>query len=512
MQAFAEFGPEKFPCGCLVTTGPGTPGDRMIVFANPYFYNRLGFTSGTLVGQALASVLTPASRIILDSFMLPMLKHEGKVEEILLEILSSDAERVPVVVNAVIDRPGEEYIYWSLFRAVQRDKLYKELNQTRDMAEEANRAKSRFLSSMSHELRTPMNAILGFSQIMKADPAFPESHRSGVDEIIKAGHHLLELINEVLDLARVEAGQIDLSLEPVPVTTAIEGVLRLVRPLADKRGIQCRLTGTANLGVIADRTRLNQVLLNLVSNAIKYNRDGGEVTVNVQRVQENNHAQVRLSISDTGPGIDPEDLAGLAAPFHRLQSEDSGIEGTGIGLTITRQIVKAMDGTLGISSKVGAGSTFWIELPECQPKVPVPETPAEKPAADSAAAPQQPSDIVLYIEDNPVNLMLVEQFIRRHGKARMVPADSPEKGIELATTLKPAVILLDLSMPEMDGFQVLEILKAKPALAGVPIIAMTAHALPADIQRGKAAGFDDYLTKPLKLKHFFQVLDRYLAG
>lgn len=510
MQEFAAPGTEKFPCGCLVTTGMGTAGDRLIVFANRYFYDRLGFTGGSLVGQPLASVLTPASRIILDSFMLPMIKHEGKVEEILLEVLSSDGERVPVVVNATTDSPGEEYIYWSLFRAVQRDRLYKELNQTRDMAEQANRAKSRFLSNMSHELRTPMNAILGFSQILKADPALPGSHAGSVEEIIGAGQHLLDLINEVLDLARVEAGQIDLSLESVPVTTAVKDVLRLVRPLADKRRIQCRLTGTAKLGVLADRTRLKQVLLNLVSNAIKYNREGGEVTVDVQRIQENGNARVRLSVTDTGPGIDPEDLAGLATPFNRLQREEASVEGTGIGLTITRQIVKAMDGTLGISSEVGAGSTFWIELPECQPKAPEPEIPVEKTAAE-VTVPEQWSDIVLYIEDNPVNLKLVEQFVRRHGKARMVPADSPEKGIELATNLKPAVILLDLSMPSMDGFQVLAILKAKPELAGIPIIAMTAHALPEDIHRGKAAGFDDYLTKPLKLKHFFQVLDRYLA-
>lgn len=510
MQEISESGPEKFPCGCLITTGLNKPGERIIVFANRYFYNRLGFISDCLVGHSLASLLTPASRILFDSYMLPMLKHEGKVEEILLEVLSSDAERIPVVVNAVTDGTGEGYIYWSLFRAVQRDQLNKELSQTRDMAEQANRAKSRFLSNMSHELRTPMNAILGFSQIMKADPDLPECHWSSVDEIIKASHHLLELINEVMDLARVEAGQIDLSLEPVQVTPAIEDVLRLVRPLGDEREIQCRLTATECLGVIADRTRLKQVLLNLVSNAIKYNRMGGEVTVDVQRVQRNNHARVRLSVIDTGPGIDPEDISGLSTPFNRLLREESGIEGTGIGLTITRQIIEAMDGTLGVTSEIGEGSTFWVELPECQPRGQELETWAEKPAAETTA-PEQRSDIVLYIEDNPVNLKLVEQFIRRHGRATMVPADSPEKGIELASTLKPAIILLDLSMPVMDGFQVLEILKTKPELAGIPIIAMSAYALPEDIHRGKAAGFDDYLTKPLKLDDFFEVLDQHLA-
>lgn len=510
MQEFSDPGPEEFPCGCMVTTGPGTPGERTIVFANRYFYKRLGFNRGSLLGHSLASLLTPASCIILDSFILPMLKHEGKVEEILLEVLSSDDAHIPVVANAVMEGPGEKYIYWSLFRAVQRDRLYKELNQTRDLAEQASRAKSRFLSNMSHELRTPMNAILGFSQIMKADPALPENDVSSVDEIIKAGHHLLELINEVLDLARVEAGQIDVSLEPVQVTTSIEDVLRLVRPLAEEREIQCRLNATECLSVKADRTRLKQVLLNLVSNAIKYNRAGGEVTVDVERVQDDSDHRVRLSVTDTGQGIEPEDLSGLTSPFNRLQREESSIEGTGIGLTITRQIVEAMDGTLGISSEVGVGSTFWIELPECQPMGPAPETPVEKPATDTAAS-EPRSDIVLYIEDNPVNLKLVAQFVRRHGKARMVPADTPEKGIELASTLKPAVILLDLSMPGMDGFQVLEILKAKPELAGIPIIAMSAYALPEDIHRGKAAGFDDYLTKPLKLNHFFEVLDQHLA-
>lgn len=509
MQEVPDKDTQKFPCGCLITTAPGQPGERKIQFANAYFYDRLGFEKGTLVGRTITSVLTPASCIIFDSFMVPMLKHEGKVEETLLEVLNSENRHVPVVVNAVMEQPGDGYIYWSLFRADQRNRLYNELNKACDMAEQANKAKSRFLASMSHELRTPMNAILGFSQNMESDPSLPEMHRSQVAEVIKAGHHLLELINKILDLARVEAGQIDLSLENVEVNEAIEDVLGLVKPLAEHDEIQCRMTSPENLGVRADRTRLKQALLNLVSNAIKYNRKGGRVDVAVARTGDDSRPRVRVAVTDTGLGIAPEDLPGLTSPFNRLPQKDSHIEGTGIGLTITRQIIEAMDGTLGMASEVGAGSTFWIELPEWTPDTQAGSSPAQKPAVEEAPSEQTP-ETVLYIEDNPVNLKVVEQFIRRHGKARMVPAETPEKGIELAETLRPALILLDISMPRMDGYQVLKILKSKPELSDTPIIALTGLALLEEIQRGKAAGFDDYLTKPLRMKNFFEVLDQHL--
>lgn len=501
---------EKFPCGCLITTGPCQPGQRKILFANAYFVDRLGFGDGALVGRTLTSLLTPASCIIFDSFMLPMLKHEGKVEETLLEILTPQHGHVPVVVNAVMDQPGDGYVYWSLFRAVQRNRLYNELNKARDMAEQASRAKSRFLSSMSHELRTPMNAILGFSQNMETDPALPDRHRSQVAEIIKAGNHLLELINDVLDLARVEAGQIDLALENVEVNKAIEDVLGLVKPLSEHSDIKCQMTSPESLWVRADRTRLKQALLNLVSNAIKYNRKGGRVYVAIERVRDDGQPRVRIAVTDTGPGIAPEELPGLTSPFNRLPQAGSHIEGTGIGLTITRQIIDAMDGNLGISSEVGVGSTFWIELPECPPDTRAVAPPAGKPAEETPPPEPRPCT-VLYIEDNPVNLKVVELFIRRHGKAQMVPAESPEKGIELATTLKPDLVLLDISMPRMDGYQVLKVLREKPELSDTPIIAMTGFALPEEIERGKAAGFDDYLTKPIKMTQFFEVLDQYLA-
>ncbi|MDX1587381.1 MAG: ATP-binding protein [Oleiphilaceae bacterium] len=304
--------------------------------------------------------------------------------------------------------------------------------------------------------------------------------------------------------------EVDLSPETVEVNKAVDDVLGLMKPLAEQGDIHCRKPPSEKLYVTADPTRLKQALLNLVSNAIKYNHKGGEVTVTVEPVRHNGQPRVRMAVSDTGPGIDPEHLSDLTSPFNRLQHEGSHIEGTGIGLTITRQVIEAMEGSLGMSSEPGLGSAFWIELPESQPEASGRAAATESRSAETGPT-QQRQGTVLYIEDNPVNLKLVEQFVHRHGRARMVPAECPEKGIELATTIRPALILLDLSMPRKDGYQVLEILRAKPELSNTPIIAMTAYALPEDIRRGRAAGFDDYLTKPIKMAHFFGVLDQYLS-
>jgi PAS domain S-box-containing protein len=379
----------------------------------------------------------------------------------------------------------------------------------RDEADRANKAKSEFLSSMSHELRTPMNAVLGFGQLMEYDDTLPAEHLDSVREILKAGHHLLELINEVLDLAKVESGQIDLSLEPVEVCPIVDECLALVGLLADKRNIRLSHLTLAGAMVRADRTRLKQALLNLLSNAIKYNLEGGSVRLDVRPCGED---RLRIRVMDTGPGIPARRLAELFLPFNRLDAEGSDIEGTGIGLTITRRIVEMMGGAVGVESEVGIGSTFWIELP----REDMADAACDREgAAQSGATPEQRMDArhhtVLYIEDNPTNIKLVAQILGHRKHIQLFTAHTPELGIELAQARRPELILLDINMPGMDGYQVLEVFKADARLKTIPVVAVTANAMTRDIERGKTAGFTDYLTKPLDVARFHAVVDACLG-
>ena len=383
------------------------------------------------------------------------------------------------------------------------------LIEAREEADSANQAKSEFLSSMSHELRTPMNAILGFSQLMEYDDSLPEEHKDNVREILKGGHHLLELINEVLDLAKLESGRIDLSLEPVEVCPIVQDCVGLVSSLANQRGISIGHLGLEGVAVRADRTRLKQALLNLLSNAVKYNREGGNVLIDV-RAKGADRLQIR--VTDNGPGIPGKRLAELFQPFNRLGAEATEIEGTGIGLTITRRIVEVMGGTVDVESEVGVGSTFWIELP-LESVYGFDQSLAA--AAADRDAPAQPMDAaqhtILYIEDNPSNIKLVAQILGRRPHIHLLTAHTPELGIELAMARQPELILLDINMPDMDGYQVLEVFKAEARLKTIPVVAITANAMPRDIERGKAAGFVDYLTKPLDVARFNAMLDRVLS-
>lgn len=389
-------------------------------------------------------------------------------------------------------------------RVVQRTA---DMKLAKEEAERANQAKSEFLSSMSHELRTPMNAILGFGQLIECDASLPEEHQDNVREILKAGHHLLELINEVLDLAKVESGHINLSLEPVEVCTVVEDCLGLVGPLADRGDIRLSHHGLKGARVRADRTRLKQALLNLLSNAVKYNREGGSVHLDVRA---EGSGQLRIRVADTGAGIPADRLGELFQPFNRLDAEYSDIEGTGIGLTITRRIVEMMGGAVGVESEVGVGSTFWIELPlESAPDSDrgldrQGSAEARATAAQHAGAKQR---VVLYIEDNPANIERVAQVLGHRPHIHLLTAHTPELGIELALARRPGLILLDVNMPGMDGYQVLEVFKADARLKAIPVVAITANAMPHDIERGRAAGFSEYLTKPLDVAGFFRVLD-----
>lgn len=383
------------------------------------------------------------------------------------------------------------------------------IRHSQQLAENASRAKSEFLSSMSHELRTPMNAILGFSQLLEYDANLTASQQEYVRAILKAGQHLLTLINEVLDLAKIESGQIDLALEPVAVIELIDECCALLVSLAAKRGIVLSRVGLGHAVAYADRTRLKQVLINLISNAIKYNRDGGTVRIDVQAQGEQ---RLRIDVIDSGYGIPAERIGELFQPFNRVGAESSGVEGTGIGLSITRRIMEAMNGIVDVSSKVGEGSTFWIELPRAAVN---PLDRRDAPLTGDAVVPQAPhmeQHTVLYIEDNPVNLKLVERILARRGNIRLLTAHTPELGLELAWERHPDLILLDINMPGMNGYQVLQALRDDDSTKHISVVAMTANAMPRDVEQGKAAGFTDYLTKPFELTAFFETIDRCLAN
>ena len=375
----------------------------------------------------------------------------------------------------------------------------------KEEAEQASRAKSEFLSSMSHELRTPMNAVLGFAQLLDVDETLDERQREWVREITKGGRHLLELINEVLDLSRIESGNIEFSFEVVDCEKLVTECLRMISPLASQRGITVSSDNLVGTAVRADRVRLKQILLNLLSNAVKYNREQGVLQV---FAKDAGGDRLRLLVRDTGMGIEEHRLNELFQPFQRLVGKSSTIEGTGVGLAITRRLAELMGGQTGVESRVGVGSTFWVELPaEPLPSALVPPLSGNQPVPRGAPGKQH---VVLYIEDNPANLKLVAQLLARRSDIGLFLANTPQLGLDLAQQCRPDLILLDISLPGMSGYQVLKLLRASGCCAETPVIAISANAMPQDIAQGRDAGFAEYLTKPLNVAAFYRVIDRFL--
>jgi PAS domain S-box-containing protein len=383
-----------------------------------------------------------------------------------------------------------------------------ELESARSVAEKANQAKSDFLSSMSHELRSPLNAILGFAQLMESEtpPPTPQQLQS-IEQISQAGWHLLKLINEVLDLTKIESGQVPLSPEPVSLAEIMHECKSMIEPQAQQHGVKLNFPSFETpIYVRADRTRLKQVLINLLSNAIKYNIHSGKVEVICSPGVE---GRIRVSIKDTGAGLSQAQLAQLFQAFNRLGQEASGIEGTGIGLVVARRLVELMGGTIGVESSVGNGSLFWFELIA----VGIPQFSSEVEYAATITTENEPVHVggwlhtLLYIEDNPANLKLVEQIIARRPDIRLLSAVNGVNGIEIAREVRPDVVLMDINLPDISGFEALQILGSDRATSHIPIIAISANAMPRDIKKGLQAGFFRYITKPIKINEFMEAVN-----
>jgi PAS domain S-box-containing protein len=386
-----------------------------------------------------------------------------------------------------------------------------ELTSAKSAAEKANLAKSDFLSSMSHELRTPLNAILGFAQLVESGaPPLTATQKRNIDQILQAGWYLLELINEILDLALIESGKLMLTPEPVALADILDECQAMVGPQAQKRGVGVVFpTADVPYFVQGDRTRVKQVLINLLSNAIKYNNEFGTVLVTCV-LSPDSEGRLRICVEDTGNGLSAENISQLFEPFNRLGQEASSEEGTGIGLVVCKRLVELMGGVIGVKSTVGEGSAFWIELDLAVAPLLTAEASKTENFTISGTLPSPHTHSLLYVEDNPANLMLLEGIIERRPEIRLLTARDGLSGVELARTTLPDVILMDINLPGISGIKALKILIDDPATAHIPVIALSANAIPRDIEHGLQAGFFRYLTKPIKVSEFMTALDEAL--
>jgi signal transduction histidine kinase/CheY-like chemotaxis protein len=388
----------------------------------------------------------------------------------------------------------------------ERSRLEAAEREARAIAEDANQAKSEFLSRMSHELRTPLNAILGFGQLLELDGLSPD-HQDSVDHILKGGRHLLGLVDEILDISRIEAGTMTISVEPVEVASAVGDVLRLVAPLAKESGIELEseLPPADEAYVLADRLRLRQVLLNVLSNAVKYNRQGGWVRVSVQ---PRDGQRLEIRVADSGNGIPADKIDRLFTPFERLGAELGGTEGTGLGLALSKGLMERMGGSIRAESPAGSGAIFILEL--AQAGSPVTDGALDAARAAGRKQPQLAASTLLYIEDNLSNFKLVERVLGSQPAIRLIPAMQGGLGIELAERHQPDLILLDLHLPDIPGPTVFERLRTNPRTRDLPVVVVSADATDRQVERLLEAGAADYLTKPLDLVRFLEVIRRHL--
>ncbi|MDO8894258.1 PAS domain S-box protein [Nitrosomonas sp.] len=496
----------------LITTDPS----GMISDVNKQMEALTGCTRDELIGAPFKNYFTDPERAEAG---IKRVLAENRVTNYELTAHARDGKETVVSYNATTfhDRDRTLQGVFAAARDITERKLLDralhetniKLESAKSIAEKANLAKSDFLSSMSHELRSPLNAILGFAQLIESgSPPLTPRQKSNIDQILLAGWYLLDLINEILDLALIESGKLLLSLEPMSLNEVMSDCQAMIEPQAQKSGIQLTFPQfDCPYFVKADRTRVKQILINLLSNSIKYNRADGTVAVNYSA---NTAERIRISITDTGEGLSGENLSQLFQPFNRLGREAGTEEGTGIGLVVSKRLVELMGGEIGVESTVGKGSVFWIELNRTvAPQIALDDdhSLAISPAKISAEAPLR---TLLYVEDNPANLLLVENLLERRPDIHLLSAQDGLRGIEIARASLPDVILMDINLPGINGIHALEILRKDPTTAHIPVIALSANAMPRDIIKGLEVGFFRYLTKPIKLNEFLDTLDAAL--
>ena len=465
-----------------------------------------GCTRDELIGAPFKNNFTDPARAEAG---IKRVLSEKKITDYELTARARDGKETVVSYNAATfyDRDRKLQGVFAAARDVtERKRMDLELERAKSVAEKANLAKSEFLSSMSHELRSPLNAILGFAQLMESGtPSLSVGQKGSIDQILQAGWYLLELINEILDLALIESGKLSLSLEHMSLPEVLLDCQAMIEPQAQKSGIRMSFPKfDCPHFVNADRTRVKQVLINLLTNAIKYNRTAGKVEVSCS---ENNAGRIRISVQDTGEGLSQDKLAQLFQPFNRLGQEASAEEGTGIGLVVSKRLVELMGGEIGVESLVGVGSVFWIELNSSEAMQPDESNDVPHELAQPRVQPGTALRTLLYIEDNRANMQLVEQLIERRSDMRLLSAGDGMRGITLARIHQPEVILMDINLPGISGIQALKILRDDPITAHIPVIAISANAMPYDIKKGLEAGFLCYLTKPIKVSQFMDALD-----